>query len=221
MFVIDGGLRFSQCPLVLTHDQILAELRAQVGARKFTQKAFADYLKIAPARIVEILKGTRRIQPHEMDRVAAWLNIADNDRIPPAPEGAMPVRTVPLLGDVPGGPWREAVQNSSSVVQVAIPGARPHAYALRVVGDSMDKIVNDGATIIIDPDDRDLFDKWLYVVRNGDSEVTFKQYRESPARLVPCSRNPDHKVIPITDRSYEIIGRVVLITVAPDQAALD
>jgi SOS-response transcriptional repressor LexA len=85
----------------------------------------------------------------------------------------------------------------------------------------MDRIVRNGAEIIIDPDDLDLFDKWLYVVRNPDGEVTFKQYRDSPARLVPCSSNPTHATIPLSDRGYEIVGRVVLITFPPSQAALD
>ncbi|ETI62997.1 hypothetical protein C100_14890 [Sphingobium sp. C100] len=95
------------------------------------------------------------------------------------------------------------------------------AYALKVTGDSMDKIVQNGATIIVDPEDRDLFDKWLYVVRNSEGDVTFKQYRERPARLVPCSNNPEHVVVPVADREYEIVGRVILITMRPDQAALD
>ncbi len=220
MFVIDRALRFSQCSRVLTHDQLIAELRAQIGAKRFSQRALADHLKIAPARVTEMVKGERRIQQHEMERVANWLGLSDDAALN-LPEGAMPVRPVPLLGEVPGGPWREAVQSRHTYIQAALPGTRENAYALKVVGDSMDKLVGDGATIVIDPDDRDLFDKWLYVVRNDDGDVTFKQYRESPARLVPCSRNPEHKIIPIADRTYEIIGRVVLITIAPDQAALD
>lgn len=136
-------------------------------------------------------------------------------------EGAMPVTPIPLLGDVPGGPWREAVRTAHHFIPAPQPGMPPSAYALKVTGNSMDKVARDGATIIIDPEDRDLFDKWLYVVRNDEHEVTFKQYRENPARLVPCSTDPSHTVIPVTDRHYEIVGRVILITMRPDQAALD
>ncbi|MGW8204377.1 LexA family protein [Sphingomonas bisphenolicum] len=220
MFVIDPALRFSQCAVVLTHDEMLAELRAQVSERKFTQKALAEHLRVAPARVTEMLKGERRIQGNEMHVLAEWLGVSEGSSPPPI-DGAIPVNAVPLLGDVPGGPWREAIRNAREYVQVALPGTRPNAYALKVTGDSMDKVVADGATIIIDPDDIDLFDKWLYVVRNGEAEVTFKQYREGPARLVPCSRNPEHVTIPITDRDYVILGRVVLITLSPDHAALE
>lgn len=137
------------------------------------------------------------------------------------PEGAIPVTAIPHLGKVPGGNWREAIRTAHDFIPAPQPGMPPSAYALTVEGTSMDKIVRDGAQIVIDPTDLDLFDKWLYVVRNGDGEVTFKQYRESPARLVPCSTDPSHKVIPIADRDYEIVGRVILITMTPGQAALD
>lgn len=139
----------------------------------------------------------------------------------PIPEGAIPVTPIPMLGDVPAGPWREAVRTAHHFIPAPQPGMPPSAYALKVSGNSMDRVVHDGATIIIDPEDRDLFDKWFYVVRNEDGEVTFKQYRENPARLVPCSTDPTHQIIPVTDRHYEIVGRVVLITMHPDQAALD
>lgn len=223
MFVIDRALRFPQCHGMLTHDQIVAELRAQIAQRRFTQKSLSDHLRIAPARVTEVLKGERRIQQSEMPAVAKWLGLSESDDAvaPSILEGAMPVASIPLLGEVPAGPWREAIRTSHHFIPAPQPGMPKSAYALTVSGDSMDKIVQDGATIIIDPEDRDLFDKWLYVVRNDDGEVTFKQYRENPARLVPCSKNPAHQITSVSDRDFAIIGRVILITMRPDQAALD
>ncbi|WP_289144972.1 S24 family peptidase [uncultured Sphingobium sp.] len=221
MFVIDRELRFSQCARVISTQELIAQLRSQLSDGKFTQKAVAEHLGIAPARVTEMLKGGRRIQTQEIAPLAKWLGISTDAQVLAIPDGAKPVSSIPLLGEVPGGPWREAVRDVSRYIQVALPGTRPNAYALKVVGDSMDRIVKDGAEIVIDPDDTDLFDKWLYVVRNPDGEVTFKQYRDGPARLVPCSTNPDHSLISVTDRDYTIVGRVVLITISPDQAALD
>lgn len=137
------------------------------------------------------------------------------------PEGAEPTVPIPLLGDVPAGPWREAVRKSHHFIPAPQSGMPPSAYALKVRGDSMDRVAKDGATIIIDPTDFDLFERRLFVVRNSDGEVTFKQYRERPARLVPCSTNDQHKEMPITDKGYEIVGRVIKIILDPDQAALD
>lgn len=150
-----------------------------------------------------------------------WLLFGKGDAEAVILEGAAPTSPIPLLGEVPAGPWQEAITKSRNYIPAPQAGLANSAYALRVTGDSMDRIAPDGSIIIIDPTDFDLFERRLFVVRNGDGEATFKQYRESPARLVPCSSNPQHKVIPVTDKHYEIIGRVVKIVMDPDQAALD
>ena len=73
------------------------------------------------------------------------------------PEGAEPVEAIPILGEVPAGNWREAVRDYQGWTHVAAREVRAGMYALRVSGDSMDRIVQDGALIIIDPNDRDTF----------------------------------------------------------------
>ncbi|MGB3844281.1 MAG: S24 family peptidase [Sphingopyxis sp.] len=135
-------------------------------------------------------------------------------------DGAEPTMPIPLLGEVPAGPWREAVQKSRQFIPAPQAGMPRSAYALKVKGDSMDRVVADGATIIIDPTDFDLFDKRFFVVRNPDGEVTFKQYRDGPARLIPCSTNPKHQVIHIAGGGYAIIGRVIK-TISDPFLALD
>jgi len=137
------------------------------------------------------------------------------------PDDAAPVRFIPLLGDAPAGNWREAFAKSRHSIPAPEQGLPQAVYALRVDGDSMDRVVPDGATIIIDPTDRDLFDKSLFVVRNGSGETTFKQYLDGPARLVPCSTNPTHETIPLGSEEITILGRVILVTMRPNQAALD
>lgn len=135
--------------------------------------------------------------------------------------GAEPVTQVPLMGKVPGGNWREAVRDQQGWIHIAQSEARDGMYALRVEGDSMNRIVEDGAIIVIDPRDKAVFHRRLFVVRDPDGEVTFKRYMDGPGRLEPCSRNADHQPIPITERGYEIIGRVTKIMLDPDQAAFD
>jgi len=201
MSVIDHPLRFSQCAPVPNHDDIVAELRRQVADKKFTQKALADHLGVAPARIKEVLKGERRVQQHEMPTVASWLGMLDD-----APPAAKPI---PLLGKVPGGNWREAISQSRRSIPSPDPSMPASAYALTVDGDSMDLIVPDNSTIIIDPTDLDLWPGRFYVIENGEGENTFKQYQESPARLVPCSSNPAHQDIPISGGDFRVVGRVI------------
>jgi repressor LexA len=124
-------------------------------------------------------------------------------------EPALPaLPKIPLLGDVPAGPPQKAIELSGKWHPVSDPDTPPRAYALRVKGDSMDRLVPDGATITIDPDDRDLWDGAQYVVRTQDGEATFKEYHANPARLVPLSNNPAHVSIKLGDEPIEILGRV-------------
>ncbi|WP_167706608.1 helix-turn-helix domain-containing protein [Sphingobium fuliginis] len=155
-----------------------------------------------------------------LGRSAGELLDGPQDAAPDRPEGAMPVTAIPHLGEVPAGPWQDAVRKSHHFIPAPEPGMPASAYALTVTGGSMDRLVRDGATIIVDPEDHDAYDKGLYVVRNPDGEFTFKQYRDNPARLVPCSSDPSHKTIPITDRRFEVVGAVIKIIYDPHQAAI-
>jgi len=147
------------------------------------------------------LNGRRRFKYEEMDKLRALL--ADD------PTG-VPARAIPYLGDVPGGNWREAVQRTSASMPAPDPSIPPNAFALRVHGDSMDLLVEDGGTIIVDPDDKQLFPGKYYVVINGEGETTFKRFKVDPARLVPCSSNPLHKDIEIgSGEAFRVVGRVI------------
>lgn len=199
--------------------EIREELIRWLDQGRVQPSQIAELLNIPRSRVTEMRNRKRRVQQQEMPILVEFLKMGEAAAV--LPEGAIPVTGIPHLGEVPAGPWREAIKSSSRYIPAPQPGMPDSAYALTVTGNSMDKVAHDGATIIIDPEDRDLFDRWFYVIRNGDGEVTFKQYRENPARLVPCSNDPAHQVIPVASREYEVIGRVILITMSPDQAALD
>ena len=208
MFVIDGALRNSQWLAVLTHDELLAELKAQAAAKRFKLKDLAAHLGIAPARINEMLGENRKIQPREMPLLAEWLGMSDSSESK-IPEGAIPVVAVPVIGEIAAGNWKEAVKRSTLSIPAPHPSMPPQAFALEVSGDSMDLLVDDGAMIIVDPADRQFFHKRYYAVQNGEGETTFKQYLGDPARLVPCSSNPAHNEIILGDEPITIIGRII------------
>lgn len=172
------------------------------GKRAPSQRRLADIAEALGRSVSELLDGP------QLER-------------PTLPEGAEPVESIPILGEVPAGNMREAVRDYRGWTHLAAREVRAGMYALQVSGDSMDKIVQDGALIIIDPNDRDTFHRRLFVVRGPDGEVTFKRYFDGPGRLEPCSRNPAHRTIPITDHDYEIVGRVTKIILDPDQAPTD
>ncbi|WP_232475890.1 LexA family protein [Flavisphingomonas formosensis] len=148
-------------------------------------------------------KAGRRITVPEMAAIEAVLSGGGGGE-PAAPA----LRSIPLLGAVPAGGFREAVPESGRRHAIADPDTPPHAFALVVSGDSMDLIAPEGTIVVIDPDDKALWPGWRYVVQTADGDTTFKEYQEGPARLVPCSSNPAHKEIVLGAEPITIIGRV-------------
>src|SRR3546814_5049052 len=82
-------------------------------------------------------------------------------------------------------------------------------FALFIDGDSIDKIAPDGATIIVDPSDKLLVDRALYLMMNGTGGATVKLFFSDPARLEPCSNNPEHQTIYPGEEPFFVIGRVI------------
>ena len=215
--VIDKRLRISHIVAMRSHEEIREELIRQLDEGIVTGVAVAKRLGIAPPRVAEMKKRERRVQPDEMAPLAEMLGLVDAA----IPDCALPTSSIPLLGDVPAGSPREAIERTKRTIVVPEIGIPSSAYALKVDGDSMDKVAASGSTIVVEPTDRDLFDRSLFVVRNRDGEATFKQYLDGPARLVPCSTNPEHKTILLGTEEITILGRVILITARPNHAALD
>lgn len=202
-------------------------LKAARQRLSMTQPDIAERLGVSVAQISRWENGKDNIPSSRLPAISAAYEASigelfdADDGGPAVVDGAQPVTPIPLLGDVPAGNWREAVRKTHHYIPAPEAGIPKTAYALKVVGDSMDKVVRDGATIIIDPTDLDLFDRSYFVVRNRDGETTFKQYLDGPSRLVPCSTNPVHKTTLLGSEELTILGRVILITMRPDQAALD
>lgn len=182
----------------------IAEIRKAAG---MSQTELAEAIGTTLNNLGKLERGDRRLNQDWINKIAKATGVAPHEVI--GPVGAQPVATIPVLGEVPAGNWREAIKKSSAVMYAPEPDMPPAAYALKVTGDSMDLVVEDGATIVIDPTDLDLYTNRYYVVDNGEGEATFKQYKDQPARLVPCSSNPTHKEIPVGGGEFRIVGRVI------------
>lgn len=84
--------------------------------------------------------------------------------------------------------------------------------ALKVVGDSMDRISPPESIIFVDRSDKVLVPNACYVISNGDGEATYKRFRSNPMRFEPVSTNPAHE--PIYPRQEPlIVGRVKKSTI--------
>lgn len=208
MSVIDGALRFPHGVPMVTHDEILAELLARLADKRVKGADIARLLGIPPSRVTDIKNGGRRIQQDEMPVLAEFFGMGEV-------EGAKPetnVVWVPVIGIAAAGCWREAIEVPAYLVpQLKRPGCN-QAFAVQVDGDSMDLIIPERSYAVIDPDQRRLLDKRVYLIQNGIGEATIKRYRSDPARFEPVSRNPEHNVIHIGEHEITVIGRVVSFT---------
>jgi len=82
--------------------------------------------------------------------------------------------------------------------------------ALRVEGDSMDRISPPESIILVNRKDKRLVANACYVIANQDTgEATYKRYRPDPARWEPVSTNPTHEPIFLLDGNEPtVVGRV-------------
>lgn len=80
-------------------------------------------------------------------------------------------------------------------------------FALRVEGDSMDRVAPEGATILVNQSDKRLLPNRYYIF-GIRGEATFKRYISEPVkRLEPFSWNPAHRPI-YPSREIVVLGRV-------------
>lgn len=79
--------------------------------------------------------------------------------------------------------------------------------ALRVEGDSMDRISPPESIIFVDIGDRKLIPNGLYVICTEEGEATYKRYRANPERFEPVTFNQAHEPI-FPDGRVRVIGRV-------------
>lgn len=81
-------------------------------------------------------------------------------------------------------------------------------FALKVDGDSMDRLSPDGSIIVVNRDDRTLVAEkaYIFAIRG---QTTFKLWRPDPPHLAPHSWNGANKPIFVKqDKHLEVIGRV-------------
>lgn len=181
----------------------IRELREERGMT--LEQLGAEVSEVTPATISKLEKGQMRLTLEYMQDIARALGVPLQDLVAPNP---IQFRSVRVLGSITAGNWREAVEDAQGDIPVPPDIGGYRTFALRVQGDSMDKIAAEATYVTIDPDDLDLHDGKFYAVANGDGETTFKKYCSAPARLEPCSTNPAHRTIKLGHHPVQIIGRI-------------
>lgn len=158
------------------------------------------------ATIQKLEAGKRALNSDWRFAIAEALGVHPDD-LTGASVPSTPVRRVPLVGKIPAGNWRLAVEDATDLIPCTSGG--PNTFALKPEGDSMDLLLkHDDAVVFCDPDDKALRSGSNYAMMKEGGEVTFKQYRDNPPRLVPLSSNPTHREMLIGEEPLVTIGRI-------------
>lgn len=174
-------------------------IRQRMRESGVTQSKLASILGLNQSAISNLLAGTRQVKVHEALAIQRVLGIE------PTPAVAF----VPIIGISSAGNWREAVELPGRQLPIPVRIAGSRAFAVELSGDSMDLLISEGAFVVVDPDQTQLFTDKVYLIENAEHETQVKLYRSNPARFEPMSRNDTHQPIFMGEGHVQVIGRVV------------
>ena len=122
-----------------------------------------------------------------------------------------PIIKVPLISWVQASRYVEIYdpyEKGDSEGEVEVPYGKDTLIALRVKGNSMNRVAPEGSIIIVDYSDKTLTSGKYYVVKE-DSKATFKRYRTNPDRFEPESTESHDTIFP--ENAIEVVGRVIKV----------
>jgi repressor LexA len=111
---------------------------------------------------------------------------------------------VPVLGSIPAGPLAAAVEHAEA--WLPIPGLHGRGFALRVAGDSMADLIQDGDVVLLEKRPAQRSGE-ICAVRVGDEDVTLKYLdRLKNGRWALRPHNPDYDLVEVSGREIEVEG---------------
>lgn len=156
------------------------------------------------AAVNKMVKGSRKIAADEMLAISYLLGV-------PTPESSdedIETLEVPILAWVSAGALASEHFRDEMIGHETVAGLPSGDWiALRVEGDSMDRISPPESVIIVNRADKRLVANACYVIADEDGSATYKRYRPNPPRFEPVSTNPAHEPI-FPENDPVIVGRV-------------
>lgn len=193
----------------------LKALKEALAVKPRSQSAAARAIGIDPASMNRALAGGRRLQVDELAKLMRYLSETGDN-----PFSSNGVATVPVVGAVEAGAWREPnLHDTYENIPVLASDNNDKLFALRVVGPSMNELYPDGSYVVAR-----MFEggPWpigkRVVVQRTDSagkvETTLKELARGKGGLELWPRSTDERhQAPIAlneaDDTIEIIGLVV------------
>ena len=170
-------------------------------ARALGKRLRRDYDR---SMVQKMAGGDSKVSAEEM------LAIEGNYRVPGTGQALSKVATVPEISWVSAGKLADTGEpvptDEAKTHWIADLGAGDY-FALRVVGDSMDRVSPDGSVIIVDRADRELVPGKYYVF-SLRGEATFKTWEPRPPHFAPYSTNHSNKPEFLGKRDFIVVGRV-------------
>jgi len=159
---------------------------------------------LSTAYISRMERGERNVSLKNLRKMAEALGVAPSELIE-----QRPVSDVPILSWVSAGMMARDDVQQDVIGEIRMSDLDPRGewVALRVEGDSMDRISPPGSLILVDLTDKALVPNACYIITDGDNRAAYKRFRSNPPRFEPVSTNPSHEPI-FPDGEPAVIGRV-------------
>lgn len=174
--------------------------------RGLTIEQLSDRTGLSVSYISRMARGDRNVSVKNLNKIAAALDVSPSELI----DDHLMVE-IPIISWVSAGHMLREDGQQDVIGHIEMPYLDPRGQwiALRVEGDSMDRISPPGSLIFVDLTDQELVPNGCYVIADDGNHVTYKRFRANPARFEPVSTNLSLQPI-YPDGEPIIVGRVRL-----------
>lgn len=119
-----------------------------------------------------------------------------------------PMRLVPMIDLDQLNSWECAVLEPKEIVAVPMDCGGNRCFAVRDDDGVFDRIVRKEGVLVIDPDQFELVEDRVFVVRPANGSAKIVRFRLNPPRTEPCSHLDGGEDTPLGREVFSILGRV-------------
>lgn len=205
--------KFSSCTVrdmafsaILTHigymENRIRHFREQAN---LTRDELSTRMGISTSQLTKLERGERKLTKDWMERIAEALRISPADLFD---QPTSRLLSIPLISTVSAGAMMRDDLVDEAIRMLTITDLPAGDwFALKVDGDSMDRISPPESIILVNRKDKRLVANGCYVIADQHGNATYKRYRPNPDRFEPVSTNPNHEPI-FPDNDVPVVGRV-------------
>lgn len=195
------------------------------------QDALARVAGVAPSSVTRWRNGAQ-MRKDSLERICSYFNLSEDDMLSdryglaakehgqfPIPAGAIPVyssgeATVPLLtlGRVHAGALTDEEETAHRVeVPASVCSRHPRAFALVVEGSCMDRVIPEGAHVLVDPDREPANGSIAVVETEAHQAVMRRWYRGSSTLMLSADsfEEQEDMIFGQDDGPVRVVGTVV------------